>query len=251
MRAIPIWRLLLTAICLLGAAATAQADDEDKCIANLVKARGSYIKCVEGWLAKVNGGAAIDATKLAKCLVKYDGVWTKLQGLGTTCSQPTRFNDNGDGTVSDQLTGLIWEKKSDNGGVHDKDTTRTWSTGAPHYGNGTVFTTFLRDGLNAGGGFTSHNAWRLPTFTELLTILPTTPIPCTTPPCVVAAFDDTCTPGCNGISCSCTPSDASWSNTTAAGNSANAWLVDFETGGVFAAGKTSTGYVVRAVRGGR
>src|SRR5262245_54566491 len=46
-----------------------------------------------------------------------------------------RWSDNGDGTVSDNLTGLVWEKKQDldsnpnAGNVHDADNIYTLSDG--------------------------------------------------------------------------------------------------------------------------
>jgi hypothetical protein len=36
------------------------------------------------------------------------------------------YMDNGDGSVTDVNTGLMWEKKSDDGSIHDKDTSYTW-----------------------------------------------------------------------------------------------------------------------------
>ena len=65
---------------------------------------------------------------------------------------PLAYVDNGDGTITDLNTGLMWEKKDDSGGVHDKDNTYTWSTGTNNM-DGTIVTTFL-DTLNdvAGGG---------------------------------------------------------------------------------------------------
>jgi hypothetical protein len=36
------------------------------------------------------------------------------------------YTDNGDGTITDNVTGLMWEKKSDDGGIHDKDNMYTW-----------------------------------------------------------------------------------------------------------------------------
>ncbi len=36
------------------------------------------------------------------------------------------FRDNGNGTVTDTVTGLMWEQKTDDGGNRDKDTTYTW-----------------------------------------------------------------------------------------------------------------------------
>ena len=42
---------------------------------------------------------------------------------------PRSFTDNGDGTVTDNRTGLVWEKKSDNDDIHDQDMTYTWVDG--------------------------------------------------------------------------------------------------------------------------
>src|SRR5215475_7571875 len=59
-----------------------------------------------------------------------------------------RFVDNGDGTVTDQATGLVWEKKDNLDGnanfadPHDADNTYTWSSGA-HAHDGTVFLDLL------------------------------------------------------------------------------------------------------------
>jgi hypothetical protein len=99
-------------------------------------------------------------------------VLSALQG----CSVP-RFIDNGNGTVSDQLTGLMWEQKTRDGGIHALRG-YTWSRNgsAP---DGTAFTEFL-PALNdctgdeftgVRGGFAGHCDWRLPTLGELATIL--------------------------------------------------------------------------------
>ena len=37
------------------------------------------------------------------------------------------FTDNGDGTITDNNTGLMWEKKTLDGGLHDKEKTLRWS----------------------------------------------------------------------------------------------------------------------------
>ena len=72
------------------------------------------------------------------------------------------FTDNGDGTITDNMTGLMWEKKSDDGTIHDKDNTYTWGlTSSPYTMNGTMVTTFLA-ALNGGGGFAGHTDWRIP-----------------------------------------------------------------------------------------
>jgi hypothetical protein len=54
------------------------------------------------------------------------------------------YTDNGDGTITDNTTGLMWEKKSDDGTIHDKDNTYTWGmTSSPYTMNGTMVPTFL------------------------------------------------------------------------------------------------------------
>src|SRR5260370_38236301 len=69
--------------------------------------------------------------------------------VGTALAQAEdRFIDNGDGTISDTQTGLMWEEKTGNPGlpdhsnVHDVKNRYVWSDlgGAP---SGSAFTKFL------------------------------------------------------------------------------------------------------------
>src|SRR5262249_57053434 len=50
------------------------------------------------------------------------------------------YVDNGDGTITDTKTGLMWEKQSDDGTLNDKDNVYTWAE---------AFTVKIA-GLNAG-----------------------------------------------------------------------------------------------------
>src|SRR5438309_1884226 len=75
-----------------------------------------------------------------------------------------RFTDNGT-TVTDNLTGLTWEKKTNDSSARDVGNEYTWSTGAPWAENGTayyaVFSGFLETLNNSS--FAGTNDWRLPT----------------------------------------------------------------------------------------
>mgnify|MGYP003339671132 CR=1 FL=1 len=95
------------------------------------------------------------------------------------------FQDNGDGTITDLNTGLVWEKLDDAGGIHDVTTTYTWPN---------AFAVKLA-ALNAGSGFAGHTDWRLPNRTELMTIVSfreVDPFECLDLP-VEPAFSTNCT----------------------------------------------------------
>ncbi|MBY0274499.1 DUF1566 domain-containing protein [Candidatus Binatia bacterium] len=153
------------------------------------------------------------------------------------------FVDNGDGTITDTRTGLMWEKKSDDGSIHDKDNIYTWSTGSPWNNTGTAFTTFLAT-LNSGGGFAGYTDWRLPNRKELESLVNLQAVN----PWTFAAFKTACAPACTVVTCSCTVSSDYWSSSSYSDPSI-AWYVGFSSGGVLGAGKTAANYV-RAVRTG-
>lgn len=158
---------------------------------------------------------------------------------------PLSYTDNGDGTITDNNTGLMWEKKSDDGGLHDKDRNYLWSLGA-----GTVDTVWdWLDDVNAEGGtgFAGYDDWRLPNAKELESLVhyenPS--------PKVARAFNNHCVAGITVLTGSCTAGAGYWSSTTWARSTSRAWYVSFwDVDGGLSVGVKDSGYRVRAVRGG-
>jgi hypothetical protein len=153
------------------------------------------------------------------------------------------YMDNGDGTITDLNTGLMWEKKSDDGGLHDKDDTYRWS------GDGSQETIWdWLDDVNAegGSGFAGYSDWRIPNVKELHSILDYERYE----PSVDPAFNTGCGPGCTVTNCSCTDISSGyyWSSSSSR-EPGNAWLVNFVIGYVVDGNKEAGAEPVRAVRG--
>ena len=172
---------------------------------------------------------------------------TRTATPSRTATATPRFIDNGNGTITDTTTGLMWEKKGNAGGLHgiDDGATFTWSSSGSTGPNGTVFNFIAA--LNAGN-FAGHRDWRLPTLEELQTIVSTSG---TTPgrPVVPPAFDKDCLPGCNFTQCSCTKALNHWTLTIDVTNNQRAWYVLFNTG-QSGTGLKTLAFWARAVRGG-
>jgi hypothetical protein len=157
------------------------------------------------------------------------------------------YTDNGDGTITDNTTGLMWEKKSQDGSIHSMWNVYTWSgpsLGTTQGMNGTVASEFLAT-LNGGGGFAGYTDWRIPNRFELDSLLNLA----NKGPAVDSAFNSGCEANCTVLTCSCTQSWFHWSSTTLAGTPFAAWAVDFSTSGRMYEVKSSA-RVVRAVRSG-
>jgi|GEM_PF-2478803 len=125
--------------------------------------------------------------------------------------------------VRDNVTGLIWEVKSDGGTIHDKDSTYTWQD--------------AQDGFIAElntQGFGGYSDWRLPTVMELSSIV----------------NSGTYSPAIDTSYFPITMSSYYWSSTTNACNTDSAWIVNFISGYVGIHHDKSDGYYVRAVRDG-
>jgi hypothetical protein len=193
---------------------------------------------------------------------------------------PLRYRDNGDGTITDKNTNLMWEKKDQASGLHNWDDTYPWQ-GTCSNSSTTVCGTDADcpsgETCNVSGGgmtifqwvaqlntppcFAHHCDWRIPDVKELQSIADYE----TYLPPVDAAFNNNCTLGCtvdgakHTKECSCTESVGPskgyyWSGSTYAPSpivpppgSMLAWGVLFGDGDVLSAGKTDHDYV-RAVR---
>ena len=195
-------------------------------------------RALGGTCTSQSGGQRFPATGQTSC---WDPNGTVIACSGTgqdgqiQAGGALAYVDNGDGTITDLNTHLMWEKKSADGSIHGWDNPYTWAG---------AFTTFIV-GLNAGGGFAGHTDWRLPNVKELQGIINYQNV---VPP-VSAAFNANCAPGCTVTTCSCTQSGGYWSSTTYQLGPNSAWSVFFLDGGMNGNDKRD-GLSVRAVRGG-
>ncbi|MGD9732770.1 MAG: DUF1566 domain-containing protein [Desulfamplus sp.] len=128
--------------------------------------------------------------------------------------------------VRDNVTGLIWENKTDDGSIHDKDNAYTWDE---------VSSVFIAK-LNADN-FGGYSDWRLPTITELGTII-NYDIPYPGPTVNTNYFKDTNTNCC-------------LSSTTVSYATYRAWGVIFYDGDFYSENFKISHNYVRAVRGGQ
>ena len=143
------------------------------------------------------------------------------------------YVDNGDGTITDLRTELMWEKESDDGSIHDGDILRDW--------NGA----FAKVAALNAMAFAGHTDWRLPNAIELQSLTNYG----ATNPAVSAPFHAGCTLGCTVLTCSCTRSWPYWTSTTDFGAKNFATGVHFLDGLTHTQRKTNQ-IPVRAVRGG-
>ena len=121
------------------------------------------------------------------------------------------YTDNGDGTITDTATGLMWQQAGASG--------MTWEQALAYC-----------EGLDLGG----HADWRLPSIKELRSLAETSRY---NPSVHTTYFPDSA-------------ASWYWSGTTRATTTYDAWVVNFYFGDVDGYNKTN-GYYVRAVRGGQ
>lgn len=133
----------------------------------------------------------------------------------------SRFAANGDGTVTDTATGLVWKRRSEG---------QDWD-GSTCTGAATAHTWQQALVLADGASFAGRGDWRLPNIKELASIVE---LACSSPAIDLGPFP-------------ATPGSAYWSSSPRAGNAGYAWYVYFSLGYDGKYYKYST-YHVRLVR---
>ncbi len=135
--------------------------------------------------------------------------------------------DNGDGTITDSTTGLMWKKCIE--GLSGED------CGSGSAGSFTWQQALQQPGtVNAGGGFAGYSDWRLPNINELISIVEEQ---CSDPTINLNRFPNTL-------------SSIVWSGVPYAGLSSISWYVNFNYGNSYLDSRDGN-YSVRIVRGGQ
>jgi hypothetical protein len=135
-----------------------------------------------------------------------------------------RFTDNSTGTVTDNLTGLIWLKSANCFG------TQTWAQALTDANGLASPACGLSDGSTAG-------QWRLPNLRELQSLID------------YNAFTPAIQSGSPFLGLQ--SSVRYWSSTTVANNNPNAWDIDFDIGTVNRNQPKTSAFYVWPVRGGQ
>jgi len=221
----------------------------DECSSNITTALSG------GGLEDCSGDLATCQSNLAACLASTLPADRVLQtgqagcyaadGTGISCAGTGQdgelqkgvvrsYTDNGDGTITDNQTGLMWEKKSRDGTIHDQGNLYNWTD---------AFGVFI-DGLNTAS-FAGYSDWRLPNRFELESLIDLG----AQNPSVDTTFNNNCVASCTVTTCSCTASSPYWSSSTFSSTPSFAWYVFFNLGFDGFDAKSNAN-LVRAVRGG-
>lgn len=156
------------AMALAGSAVPATAITSESCFAQRLKAWGNLRKCQRQEEAKAIQARSADP---AKCQTTFDRKVQMLRAQAAAAAVPCRYRDNGDNTVTDFDTGLMWVRQVALDGnpspfILDADDTFTWQAAAGTAGR--------LAGTSADGttivpvpGNGSYTDWRLPTILEL------------------------------------------------------------------------------------
>ncbi len=158
----------------------------------------------DAWSMRFSGGDDYPRNQTESCYVRAV--------RGGTGGSPYGLIDNGDNTVTDTFTGLMWQKEDDGSGL-------TWEAAI----------TYAQDLSLAG-----FEDWRLPNIKELDSITD------------LSAYNPAIDPIFSG-----TKPSGYWSSTAIVNNPDNPWAVNFYNGGDIYNINEASEYYVRSVRGGQ
>lgn len=148
----------------------------------------------------------------------YTATFGEDHDYNSIISSPS-YTDNGNGTITDNKTSLMWPKDG-NGVGSNNGAILTWEQALTYC-----------EGLNYAG----YSDWRLPNIKELESI-----VNC-----------GTAWPAINPVFFLNTKSDYYWSSTTYVPSITSAWVINFDMGSVGVNGNgATTNYYIRCVRAG-
>ena len=203
-----------------------------------------FVRAVRGPVESPAAGAVLK-TAQTQC---WDSAGTEITCGGTGQDGEFQrgvaqsYSDNGDGTITDRATGLMWKKLGNFDFVanlsdpHDVDNnTYTWAQAFQKIGD-----------LNTAN-FAGHMDWRLPNVMELESLAVFGKVTSRRPGPEIPAVEQTFDNGTDSF----TRSNGYWSSTTGLSLTGQANGVNFLQGGVFFQSKTQpfANGAVRAVRG--
>jgi hypothetical protein len=200
--------------------------------------------------------ASLPATELlGVATVKFEETgYSKISNSGALLADTAVLGTgaNNWACTRDNVTGLIWEVKTDDGGLRDKDNGYSWYNPNPATNGGfagyqNYSSTSCTGGISCDtDGYVKavntqklcgFSDWKMPSKDQLLGLVNIAYYPTINPTYFPNTFPNT-------------QSEWFWSSSPYAGNSGNAWLVYFSNGDVSSDSK-SYGNVVRLVRGGQ
>lgn len=174
---------------------------------------------------------SINKKRPAQCVLALLLWATASMGLAQDCNNAvipsapdSRYQDNGDSTVTDIHTGLMWQQCSagynDIACIGGSISNHNWDQALQY-----------PQTLNASGGFAGYTDWRLPNLNELASLLETA--------CIQPAI--------NALYFPRTSDSGYWSSSANAANDTDAWYIAFGLGFSDYMAR-NTGYHLRLVR---